>query len=68
MKKLFTVAALLVLLVPAAFAQIQSSTTVPVTVQVNIQNSISLSESGGSLTIDPTTGFQIRLRLAPWST
>jgi hypothetical protein len=56
MKKFSIVVALLLLLVPGAFAQLQSSTTVPVTVQVTVQNSISLSESGGSLTIDPTTG------------
>src|SRR5260370_28877493 len=71
MKKFFTVAALLALLVPGAFAQLQSSATVPVTVQVSIQNSISLSESGGSLTIDPTTGvsnsvtFSATLNLNP---
>src|SRR5438105_11200237 len=56
MKKILIVVAVLMLLVPGAFAQLQSSTTVPVTVQVAISSTISLTESGGSLTIDPTTG------------
>lgn len=56
MKKVFIVVALLAILVPGAFAQLQSSTTVPVTVQVAISNTISLSESGGSLTLNPTSG------------
>jgi len=67
----FIAVALLLLLVPDAFAQLQSSTTVPVTVQVAISNTISLTETGGSLTINPTTGvsnqitFSATLNLNP---
>src|SRR2546430_1827713 len=57
MKKILIAVAVLTLLVPGAFAQLQSSATVPVTVQVSISSTISLTETGGSLTINPATGI-----------
>jgi hypothetical protein len=42
--------------VPASFAQLQSSQTLGVTVQVAIQSTVSLTETGGSLTFNPATG------------
>jgi hypothetical protein len=59
MKKLFRLfpAIAVLFFVPVSFAQLQSSQTLGVTVQVTIQNTISLTETGGSLTFDPATGI-----------
>lgn len=63
--------ALAVLIVPNANAQLTTSASIAVTVNVSVNSSISLTQTGGSLTFDPATGktnnitFNVAYNLGP---